>query len=182
MIALWVGNDLSRSDIASVESHVIDCEACQEQVEKMMASSDALSSLNADLPGNLHDSVWPGVKQQLPASLPPAESRSRFVRQMFLAGTILAASIALAILPDVPMPGWSSPSQTTSAGLKSPRVIPVDSAQSIEIPRRSLRPVYQLNDGVFLRYYYDPSWLALEKLTRPYDESSQRHVGRNAGY
>ena len=164
MIALWVGNDLSPSDIASVEAHVIDCAECQEQVEKLMSSSDVLSSLNVDLKRNPNDSVWPGLQRQLPARrIEKARTRGR-VHSVLLAASFLVASVALAVLPD----HFATPVPKFPAGA---------TAQSVS------SPTYEVPDEGFVRYYYDPSWQTLERLDGASTGISLNSViGRNVGY
>jgi hypothetical protein len=164
MIALWVGNDLSPSDIASVEAHVIDCVECQGQVEKLMSSSDILASFNSDSPRNPNDSVWPGLKQQLPVRRSGTELRSGLSRSFVLAVSILTASVAVAILPDY----------FAASAIGTHPVRPV---QSISFPN------YEVRDDGFVRYYYDPSWRSLERLDSRTDGAVQNSViGRNVGY
>ena len=164
MIALWVGNDLSPSDIANVESHVIDCVECQEQVERLMSSSDVLASLNDDLPRNPNDSVWPGLKQQLPASRAKRGSRVNLTRSVVLAASMLVATIVIAILPDL-------------FAVSRPAVRPDRAVQSVSFPNHEVR-----DDG-FVRYYYDPSWRSLERLDSAHSGTmSGSVIGRNVGY
>lgn len=162
-IALWVGNDLASSEVESVEEHVDECADCQRHVEELLSSSDVLVAFNADsIRAGKRDSIWPYLQDRL------RTCENRFSVRDFgfrIAGVtaILAASFAVAILPDMTL----SPRVSERATMKATPV--------------AARPS---NRSDLIRVYPDPSWQALERLddAGPHGRVRARQVRHVIGY
>jgi hypothetical protein len=155
-IALWVGDDLGNSAVASLEAHVDDCQPCNDYREALLRSTDVLDTFNSQsLPERKSDSVWNAVRKELPSQLPETAPRGRFMVQVVAPIMVAAALIFLALMPPL-----------VDA---SPHAMKVGEKPNLELPRG------------FAPHYPDPTWRTLKGLEDPtYSPRTDRL--RNVGY
>jgi hypothetical protein len=155
-IALWVGDDLGHSAVASLIAHVDDCLPCREYREDLLHSTDVLDAFNSQsLPERKSDSVWNSVREQLPSQVADSSLRVRFIVKVVAPVLVVAGVIFLAIMP--PLVG------------ASPQAMQVGEKPNLDLPRG------------FAPHYPDPTWRVLKGLEDPsYSPRTDRM--RNVGY